>query len=257
MIEIARTLNAWPGTFHWLAAHFENFAIRRTSGVLCNSVHTKNLVESRKSKIWLVPNPLRIEFLNKATPFIPREKCVLVNVGVISPNKRQLELLAAAEKLHRDGIKFEILFVGYASPKEAYALEFLRRVSIAEKNGYARYLGLLSIDELIACLDEASALVHVPLAEAFGLVVAEALSRNLKFFGSRVGGVPDIAAEADSAELFDEKDWNGLSASISKWIQQGSPRPKQAAELMRQRYHPNKIARRHLEIYREVLSKPS
>jgi hypothetical protein len=31
--------------------------------------------------------------------------------------------------------------------------------------------------------------------EAFGLVVAEDLSHNLKFFGSRAGGIPDIASE--------------------------------------------------------------
>jgi glycosyltransferase involved in cell wall biosynthesis len=114
----------------------------------------------------------------------------------------------------------------------------------------------LPVDELISCYDQASALVHVPLTEAFGLVVAEALSRNLKLFASRVGGVSDIAANAERAELFSENDWEGLKRAIIAWIKQGEPRPTETAELMRMRYHPKEIAQEHLRIYREILRKP-
>ena len=89
--------------------------------------------------------------------------------------------------------------------------------------------------------------------EAFGLVVTEALARNLKFFGSRLGGIIDIAQDAPGAELFAKDDWPGLTAAIAQWIGHGSPKTNGADALMRERYHPTVIARRHVEIYREVL----
>ena len=102
-------------------------------------------------------------------------------------------------------------------------------------------------------MDGAGALVHFPLEEAFGLVVAEALARGLKFFGSRVGGIIDITEGVPGAELFAAEDWPGLGEAIAAWIQRGCPRPQTAAEVMRQRYHPSIIARQHVGIYREVL----
>jgi glycosyltransferase involved in cell wall biosynthesis len=109
---------------------------------------------------------------------------------------------------------------------------------------------------LITCFDHAAAVVHFPSEEAFGLVVAEALARGLKFFGSRLGGILDIAEGTPGAELFEGGDWNGLQAAIGRWIKQGFPRPGPAS-VIRERYHPQVIARRHVEIYREVLSSRS
>ena len=79
--------------------------------------------------------------------------------------------------------------------------------------------------QLISDLDNAAAVVHFPSEEAFGLVVAEALARDRKFFGSRVGGIIDIATGVPGAELFSIDDWNGLSAAISAWIVAGCRMP--------------------------------
>jgi glycosyltransferase involved in cell wall biosynthesis len=103
-------------------------------------------------------------------------------------------------------------------------------------------------------MDAASALVHFPSEEAFGLVVAEALARNLKLFASSTGGVPDIATGVEGAELFPMNDWGALENAIARWLEAGCPSPSGATGVMRQRYHPGAIAQRHLEIYREVLN---
>jgi glycosyltransferase involved in cell wall biosynthesis len=95
--------------------------------------------------------------------------------------------------------------------------------------------------------------VHFPSEEAFGLVVAEAMARGLKFFGARTGGIADIAGDIPGAELFDAADWPGLTGALGDWIKNGGQRSAGAAALMRGRYHPNVVAQRHLEIYREVL----
>jgi glycosyltransferase involved in cell wall biosynthesis len=181
---------------------------------------------------------------------------VVLNVGVVTPNKRQVEILEVARALHEQGLRFEVHFIGIADPKSNYAAAFLKRIREAEQRGYGRYLGTKSAAELIHCFDQASALVHFPIAESFGLVVAEALARQLKFFGARVGGIPDIAEGLPGTELFGEQDWPGLGTAIAHWIRAGYPRPAQSAQQIAARFHPKVIAQRHLEIYQELLGTP-
>jgi glycosyltransferase involved in cell wall biosynthesis len=256
MAELARLYGRKFPSFEWLATKLENSTLRRTTGVFCNSEYTEGLVKPRAHRTWRVPNPVREPFFAPGVPTGPA-KCRLLNVGLVTPRKRQLDLLTVAEQLHRDGLEFELHFIGEAPPSTSYATQFLQRIKPMEAKGFVRYVGTKTVDELVKYFDASSALLHFPAEEAFGLVVAEALARNLKFFGAKLGGIKDIAAYAPGAELFDTEDWSALRQSISRWIKTGAPRPTGAAELMRSRYHPDLIARRHLEIYREVLSNPS
>ena len=66
MAELARMFRARLGSYNWLAARLENFALRRTAGVFCNSAYTENLVRPRARKTWRVPNALRAEFFTDA-----------------------------------------------------------------------------------------------------------------------------------------------------------------------------------------------
>jgi glycosyltransferase involved in cell wall biosynthesis len=253
MAELARLFKARVGSYGWLAGHLENFALRRTAGVFCNSAYTEGLVRPRARKTWRVPNPLREMFFAKPPAGPPGGRCVLLNVGVLSERKRQIELLEVARRLHEQGLDFQLQFVGDVSDA-AYSARFLPRLKEAEALGYCRHLGLKSSAELIACFDAAHGLVHFPTEEAFGLVVAEAMARGLKFFGARLGGIKDISDGVPGAELFDAGDFDGLTLAIAGWIRSGHARQPDASALMRERYHPRVIARRHVEIYREVLA---
>jgi glycosyltransferase involved in cell wall biosynthesis len=255
MAELARLFKAPIGGFNWLAARLENFALRRTAGVFCNSAYTEALVRPRTRRVWRVPNALRYTFFEPGSELATGLRpCVLLNVGVITPRKRQLELVEVAQTLHRRGLKFEFHFIGRINPTESYAAAFLERLKPLEAAGCAHYLGERSTEELIRYFDAASGLVHFPTEEAFGLAVAEALARNMKFFGSRLGGIVDITENVVGAELFAQNDWAGLTEALARWIKQGHPRLLRASAVMRQRYAPEVVAQRHVEIYREVLN---
>jgi glycosyltransferase involved in cell wall biosynthesis len=255
MRSLAEFYRAWPGSFYWLAARLEGFALRRTAGVFCNSAYTESLVLPSAQKTWWVPNALRLAFLEPPLEKSVKTAAALINVGMLSPHKRQREILAMAGRLWRRGLRFDLRFAGGIETKTDYGAAFARELAEAEKSRYARHLGNLPVNELISAMDSASALIHAPMEEAFGLVVAEALARNLKFFGSRTGGVPDIADGVEGAELFAAGDWAALENSVARWIEAGCPRPTGAAAVMCQRYHPCVIAQRHLEIYREILGR--
>jgi glycosyltransferase involved in cell wall biosynthesis len=211
------------------------------------------LVAPRAKRVWRVANAVRAAFFDRPPEASRGARPVLLNAGVVSGYKQQLAILAVARRLWKRGMRFEMQFAGTFDTATNYGADFRRQMAVAEQAGYARYLGTLEINELIAAFDGASALVHFPLEESFGLVVAEALARNLKLFGAATGGIPDIAAGVEAVELFPAGDWAALENSLARWIEVGCPRPVGAAAVMRERYHPLVIARRHLEIYREVL----
>ena len=254
MAELARINHPSIGSYLWLAARLENFILPRTDGVICNSLYTERLVHSRAKKTWLIYPGLRGVFLQPSTHAGPRD-CALVIAGVISPRKRQLELLHVAEALHREGLKFEFRFVGpIYNRHDPYVAAFLDRIQSATAAGYARYLGTPSHAGMVECFDTASGMIHFPTEEAFGSVVAEGFARDLKFFGSRTGGIVEIADGAPGAELFVPDDWPGLTEAVARWIKEEHPCPAGAAAIMRRRYHPEIYVRQHLQVYDEVLA---
>ncbi|MDB6021204.1 MAG: hypothetical protein JWQ04_1061, partial [Pedosphaera sp.] len=256
MAELARLFKAPMGSFGWLAAQLEQITLKRTRGVFCNSEYTENLVKPRALKTWRVPNAIREAFCDTPKTPAPAGKCVLLNIGLVSERKRQVELLDVARRLHERGLEFELQFIGQIAEGD-YGVTFAGRLKEAEAKGYACHLGLKTTAELIACCDAAHGLLHFPSEEAFGLVVAEGMARDLKFFGARIGGIIDISSGVPGAELFGADDWEGLAAGIARWIQQGHPKSPETSQVMNARYHPRVVAQRHLEIYREVLSKDS
>lgn len=258
MKEMAEVFQAKPGSFYWCASLLESLALRRTIGVVANSHFTEACVRDRTAKTWLVANALRKEFLETPSAASSQDgmanrgnaRRVVMNIGTITSYKRQLELLDMAEKLRGEGVELHWRFVGAATPGNAYPDRFRRRI---EGQDWVSWQKSLSTEEIIAELDQSVAMVHVSAIESFGLVVAEALARNVKFFGFGIAGVNDIAAGVEGAEVFADNDWAALQGAVSRWAKAGCPRPKTAAATMRERYHPKVIAAEHVELYREVI----
>lgn len=254
MAQLAKTFHALLSSFSWWAAKLENFTLPRSSGVFCNSIHTQNLVLSRTKKTWLVPNALRASFFSdNLTSQKVSEKPRLLVLGVVTPNKRQLEILSCLKSLRGKGAPFDAVFIGSCG-NGAYCRDFLIKLAEAENDGWATFSGYLDEATIVQSMNNAHALIHFPLEEAFGLVVAESLARGLKVFASNVGGIRDIVSGVQDAELFDPEDWQGLQRSLLRWIKKPISSPKQTQHLMISRYHPKIIANRHVEIYRDVLS---
>jgi len=253
MAELARQFPERVGSYGWLAAKLETFTLKRTDGVFCNSEYTEQLVRSRARRTWRVANALRERFFTAARAPGGVGRRTLVIVGVISARKRQVEILNVARALREQGLDFEFQFIGHANPNDPYAAAFLEKIRPMEKEGFVHYAGVKPTLELIQAFDASCALVHFPSEESFGLVAAEGLARNLKFFGTRLGGLMEITDGVPEAELFALDDWKGLTAAIARWIRSGCPPASGAAAIIRARYHPETIARHHLEIYEQLL----
>ena len=248
---VARAMNARMGSYLWCSAVLERFTLPRTLGVFCNSAYTESMVRPLARRTWCVPNAIRREFFNTSPPArSTTTRPIILNVGTISPYKQQCEILELAGKLHREGYSFDMQFVGTADPHDRYAAAFLQRIKEAQH--FAQHVATKSLPDLIAAFDAAAALVHAPAEEAFGLVVAEALARNAKVFGTNIGGIPDIAGDIKGTELFGNLD--SLGSAVAKWLRAGCPQSPPTTDQIRWRYHPQLIAQRHLEIYHGILA---
>jgi glycosyltransferase involved in cell wall biosynthesis len=255
MAEIARLFHARVGTYAWVAGKLEGVALRRTAGVFCNSEYTERLVKPRARRVWRVPNAIREQFFGPRIESPGPRKCTVLNVGHPGPRKRQIELVAVMRELRRQGLDFEFQLIGDMNAKTAYTSTLRESIKPLEQEGVARCTGLLFGQDLVKTFDTASAMVHFPMEESFGLVVAEALARDLKLFGARLGGILDITSGVPDVELFGVDDWQGLASAVAGWMRSGFPRARGAAQVMRDRYGPQVVARRHVEIYREVLGR--
>lgn len=253
MAELQRLGLHGHRSFGLAASFLETHALKRTSGVFCNSGYTQELVAPRAKQTWSVPNAIRSGFFQPATDEAKRPIPTLVNVGLINPRKRQLELLRLAGEIVKSGRQVRVVFAGSLSEESEYGAAFAAELRKAEAAGYASFVGFLDMPGLIRLLDSSHAFLHFPSEEAFGLVVAEAMARGLKFFGANLGGIVDIASGIDGAELHD--DFDSLQAGITRWLDAGAPAPAKAADEIAKRYHPRVIAERHLEIYHEVLNR--
>src|SRR5271165_680239 len=258
MVAIRRFYHGAFGNYYWFAANLENLALRMTSGVFCNSVYTENLVRPRAKRTWRVPNAIRETFFSKTTEARSEAMPLIVNVGVISERKRQVQILEIADDLFRRGYRFVLQFVGTLDERSPYCRLFFERLRVARECGYAEFTSHMEVEELTRLFDSAHAMIHAPSEEAFGLVVAEALARNLKLFVSRVGGIPDIAQGVEGVELFEPEALRELTEGLQRWLKNGCPMPKSAADTVRARYCPATVAAEHVRIYQQILClKPS
>lgn len=242
------------GLYGSMASFFESRALRQTTGVFCNSGYTQSLVSPRASQTWLIPNAIRAQFFQPCVVQGKRGIPTFVIVGLICPRKRQLELLRMVGEIVRSGRKMQVVFAGSLSEESEYGAAFGAELRLAEAAGYAEFAGFLDVPALIMLLDSSHAFLHFPSEESFGLVVAEAMARGLKFFGAKLGGIVDIASGIDGAEL--HEDFQSLQAGVSQWLDTGASAPALAADEIASRYHPHVIAEEHLKIYQQVLALP-
>jgi glycosyltransferase involved in cell wall biosynthesis len=90
------------------------------------------------------------------------------------------------------------------------------------------------------------------------MTILEAMSAGIPVLASNVGGIPDLVDDGVNGHLCDPAD----PASIRKALQRILIDPAHATALGKagkeralERYLPVAVAKRHLEIYREVLAK--
>ena len=248
---IAAVNQARPFSYLWLAAKLEGFTLPRTDGVVCISHYTQAAVAKLARKTWILPNAVDANFFDvQAAPPLDAPPIGLC-VGTICARKNQNDFIRALDPLaiHK---KFKILFAG-GLDKGIYGAEFQRLISTRP---WCEHIGYINREQLRTQLKSATFLALPTREDNCPMVVLEAMAAGVPVLASAVGGVPDLVAHEVNGLLCKPEQPETFRTATTRFLDDRAFANHIAATAgaqARQRFHPQVIAQKHLEIYRDVL----
>ena len=250
---MAQLGRAKPLSFYWLAARLEAFALSRSEGVICITNYTQALVKPLACKTWVVPNAADIRFFELQQEVKLEYPPVLLCVGMVCPRKNQNAFISALD-LVAIRHKFRLVFLGDVPAGNPYGQEFLELVRVRP---WCEHVGFVDREMLKSWLCKASLLVLPSIEDNCPMVVLEAAAAGVPVVAADVGGIPDLIEAGKNGLLCDPFNAMSMGSAVEKLLTQPELARTLAREANRraqERFHPMVIARRHLEIYREVLN---
>jgi glycosyltransferase involved in cell wall biosynthesis len=250
---IAKVNHARPFSFEWLAARLERLSIPRSAGVVSISRYTRQAVMDLAQRTWVVPNAVDASFFDVNARPATGVPARLLYVGHVCIRKNQNAFIRALDSLAGKQV-FELRFVGTVNEVDGYGREFF---NLVKERPWCVYHGLAQRKELKSLLHQASALVLPSLEDNCPMVVLEAMAAGVPVVVSRVGGLPDLVEEGSTGFFCDPLEAASMAAAIERVLFNAAAAAevaRHARQRARERFHPDVIARRHLDIYREVLA---
>ncbi len=251
---IAQLNRARPFSYEWLAARLETFTLPRSDGVVCITNYTRDAVAELAKRTWVVPNAVDAGFFEVRREINPETPPMILCVGAICPRKNQNAFIRALDPLAAER-KFRLMFLGDAAADEPYCREFFQLV---HARPWCKHAGFVNRDELKSHLRETALLALPSLEDNCPMAVLEAAAAGVPVVAAKVGGVPDLIEGGKTGRLCDPLNAADVRSTVEKALHEpglGRQMAAEANERARANFHPVVIARRHLEIYREVLNR--
>ncbi|HTR67453.1 MAG TPA: glycosyltransferase family 1 protein [Terriglobales bacterium] len=247
--------------YAWTMLHL---VARRADHIVTGSEHVKRqLVERlavRESKISVIYHGVSEEFrpsnreqaralvaaaLGRQTPY-------MLCVSALRPHKNLARLLAAAQLFwQRTNSAWELLVIG-AGPEKARLIEQCARLGITAK---VNLVDQVAQDVLPSFYAAAQFLIMPSLVEGFGLPVLEAMACGTPVLSSSSSSLPEVGG--DAVAYFDPLNVEEMAAAMQ--TVSASPETRAALRekglLRAQRFSWRESARKHQEVYCEVLQK--
>jgi glycosyltransferase involved in cell wall biosynthesis len=248
---VAAVNRARPFSFLWLAARLESFTLPRTDGVVCISRYTRDAVKPLVRRTWVLPNAVDRSFFDVRPAPDPSAPPVVLCVGAVCLRKNQNAFIRALDPL-AERKPFKLIFLGQED-HGAYGAEFRELVQARPWCEHVPFSGRDRVKEYF----QAATLLALPtLEDNCPMVVLEAMAAGVPVLASNVGGVPDLI-ESDKTGVFcDPQAPESFRTGAARLLDDREFSQRlvtEARQQARERFHPQVIARRHLEIYREVL----
>lgn len=249
---IAR-LNKVPAfSYLWLNAYLEGFLLPRTAGIVCITDYTRQEVSDCNQRTWIVPNAVDRRFYDIDAEADPLPH--LYVVGNICLRKNQNALIRALAPV-AEKHPFRLIFLGDGGDGDfPYAVEF---AELIRQHPFAEWHGFADRPSLREKLSRAAGLILPSLEDNCPMVVLEAMAAGVPVIAANVGGVPDLVQDGVNGQLCDPLNAESMAGAVRRLLEQPeeiTAMARTAKEQALVRYSPKRIAERHVEIYREVLS---
>jgi glycosyltransferase involved in cell wall biosynthesis len=242
-------------SYNWLAARLERFVLPRTDGVVCITEYTRTAVADLTPRTWVLPNAVDLGFFDVSSAPDPSAPPIGLCVGAICLRKNQNNFIRALDPLAKEK-KFKMIFLGQTDDS-ACSREFLKLV---KERPWCEYAGFAGRERLKEFFKAASFLVLPTLEDNCPMVVLEAMAAGVPVLASNVGGVPDLIEHEKTGLFCDPQRPESFREGVARLLGEpelGRQLVANAKTEAQRRFHPQVVARRHLEIYREVIQERS
>jgi glycogen(starch) synthase len=205
-------------------------------------------------RTWIVPNAVNAVFF--AVQRQPAVQPTLLCVANISPWKNQVAMIKALDPLAATR-SFALRFLGSADCEQPYDREFL---SLVKQRPWCVHAGPADPAGVCKSLELAAMLVLPSLEENCPMAVLEAMAAGVPVAASTAGGIPDLIEHGRNGVLFDPGDADSLRTAVCRILDDPAAARSRAMEAKRWAHdtlRPEVVARRHLQVYRELLSRDS
>jgi glycosyltransferase involved in cell wall biosynthesis len=164
----------------------------------------------------------------------------LVCVGRLCEAKGQLLLIAAASRLARKGIRFELVLAGDGELRSGVQ-ELIEQHDLA---GCVRITGWISSEQVREEILAARGLVQPSFAEGLPVVIMEAMALRRPVLATYVAGIPELVQPGKNGWLFPAGDIDALAAAMEDLLS----RSGEELRVMGEAAHARVLARHSIDI---------
>ena len=149
---------------------------------------------------------------------LPADSCIAVTSGRFVDQKGHIHLVEAAPAIVQQFPTTRFLWLG-SGPLEPMLIDRMKELGLRE---YFVLAGLL--DDFTLELLGADIMLHPSVEEPFGIVLLEGMRAGLPIVASRVGGIPEVVADGETAILVDAADSDALGKATITLLGDGERR---------------------------------
>lgn len=240
-----------PFSYNWLAARLEGFTLPRTDGVVCITRYTRDAVKDLARKTWILPNAADEKFFEIVPSPDASSPPVVLCVGAVCFRKNQNAFIQALDPL-AEKMKFKLVFLGKVDAS-TYGSDFRELIRTRTWCEHIDYSGRDRVRQMF----QAATMLALPTQEDnCPMVVLEAMAAGVPVLASNVGGVPELILPERTGLFCDPTRPATFGEGVTRLLSDAGLRQRLATDAKAEavkRFHPLAVAKRHVEIYREMV----
>lgn len=229
-----------------------NYVLKRTRHLILISPYVKEEVENlTNAKTYLIENPIREEFFNIVNR---EEENRIFCLGIIGSRKDQLTAIKSMLLVKKEFPDAELRIAGKVIDEQYF--EEINEFILKNNLTNVKFLGQLNTEQIKEEYSRCSLLVLPSKQETAPMVIAEAMSCGKPVVATKVGGISYMVEDNENGFLFEKGNDKILAEKIALLLKDKELRKKfgkKAKEIAEKRWKVEIIAKKHLQVYKEIL----
>ncbi len=200
-----------------------------------------------------IDNPIATDFFDIRRVERPG---VVFCAAAICPRKNTLVLVEAAARLKQRGIAVQLRLAGGVTDA-AYGEQVRAAIARHGLDAEVQLLGLIGTPQVRTELAQAAVFALVSLEENSPMGIEEAMAARVPVLTSNRCGMPYMVRHGETGYLVDPFDVGDVARRLAALLADGGLRSRMgeaAHQVALGRFHPQTVARRTLDVYREILA---